>query len=164
MGIYSVAGARAYIGGVLTMGDADMTAADFASQSWLEITGLIAMGSLGGAAEIVSVTPLNSGDPASPARVRKIKNTIDAGTVQMFAAADYESAGQLAVIAALESVDSYAFKIELSDKPAGGVSPSRRYFTALVAGAEDVLDTANDVYRFGMSLAVDSNIVRVTAS
>jgi hypothetical protein len=164
MGLFSVAGAKAFIGGVLSMGAGDMSAADFSSQEWVEITGLIAMGSLGAGADVTSSEVIDIDNPHAPGRVRKTKGAIDGGTMQIIAAADYEAAGQIAVVAAVETSLTYAFKIEMADKPSGGSRPSRRLFVALVVSAEDILDSANDVHRFSMSLAVDSNIVRVAAA
>lgn len=161
--MFTVAGTQAYIGGQLTMGASPLVASDFADQAWVPIGGLEALGTLGQPSEVSSYQQLAVDDPAAPARARKEKAAVDAGTMEMIAASDHTDAGQIALIAAEGSSATFAFKIELPDAPQGG-TPSMRLFTALVVNASDVLDQASSVFKLAASLAIDSNIVRVSAA
>ena len=76
---------------------------------------------------------------------------------------DYSDAGQIAALAAEKTDENYAFKLEFDDAPAGG-TPSERYFVAMVGGASEQLDTANNVMKLNLSLWINSNVVRVNAA
>ncbi|MBN9333623.1 MAG: hypothetical protein J0I64_09170, partial [Devosia sp.] len=76
---------------------------------------------------------------------------------------DYSDAGQLALIAAEKTKDTYAFRVTFNDAPAGG-TPSIRYFVALVMSASEQWDEANSVMKLNATLEIDSNIVRVAAA
>ena len=53
--------------------------------------------------------------------------------------------------------------VEFNDAPAGG-TPSERLFIAKVASQSEQYDTANSVMKLNLSLAVNSNVVRVDAA
>lgn len=155
--IFATAGAKFYIGSALAFDGTDFVEADFAAQSWTEVTGLSNLGSLGDAAELISFNEIGI------RRTRKQKGTRNAGSMQIVAGIDYADAGQLAIIAA-EKVDAtYAFKLVFNDAPAGG-TPSQRLFTALVISATEQLDEANNVMALNATMEIDSNIVRVAAA
>lgn len=160
MTIHATAGLRLFIGGPLDQKSTDFVAADFTSEVWVEIGGLDSLGSLGDSSEAVSQAIINE------ARVKTLKGTRSAGTMEVVAAIDNADAGQLAAIAAEKTPYDYAFKVELNDKPAAGASPKNgeRLFIAKVMSASEVFDTANNVMKRNLSLAVNSNIVRVAAS
>lgn len=160
--LFSTAGSKLSIGAAKTFGGTDFTATDFTSGSpvYTEITGTTNLGSAGDAAELITSNHINVN------RTRKLKGTRNAGSMQVVCDLDYADAGQLAVIAAEKTKDTYAFKVEFNDKPATGASPknSMRYFTALVMSASEQWDEANNTMKLNITLEIDSNIVRVAAS
>lgn len=105
MDVYNVAGSRIYIGQKITP-KANMTAADFAGQTFTEIDGWTTAGAMGDTAEVTSTTLINSG------RVIKTKGARDAGDSEHTFVVDDTDAGQIALLAAEKSCDNYAFRIE----------------------------------------------------
>lgn len=160
MARYAVAGCKIFIGGVLADQSTDFVAGDFSSQTWTEIKEWVTMGDLGdAAADIVSQI-------IGEARDKHAKGTRNAATMENVFNNDPLDAGQIVVVAAEKTPNSYAFKIELNDKPAVGASPknSLRYFIALVNSAREGGGSANTTRPFNVSLQPNSNIVRVAAS
>lgn len=157
MTINSTAGAKLYIGGVKKQKSADFVLADFTSETWTEIKELEALGSVGDTSEAVNFTAI------SDSRTRTLKGPRSAGTMEVVCGIDPADPGQLAVIAAEKTIHDYGFKIVLNDAPAGG-TPSERYFIAKVMSQSEQYDQANSVMKLNISLAVNSNLVRVNAA
>lgn len=153
MGFYVVTGFKVYIGGITGSGPAE----------WVEIGGLLAMGTLESTGEISTYLQIDPEDPDEVPRVRKIKASRDGGTMELVCAQTGSDAGQVALAIAEVSGEAYDFRVVLPDARPGG-SPSERRFSALVAGAGDVFDDANNVFRFAASLAIDSEIIRIAAT
>lgn len=160
MPFFATAGSKVSIGAALAMKSTDFVVADFTSQTWTEITGVESLGTIGDQAQAITQSIVGE------ARDKTIKGTRNAGTMELVVAIDYADAGQLAAIAAEKTPHDYAFKIEFNDKPATGASPknSLRYFVGKVMSAAEVLDQANNVMKLNLSVAINSNIVRVAAS
>lgn len=160
MARYPVAGCKIYIGGALADQSSDFAAGDFSSQTWTEVKEWVTMGDLGDNAADVS------SDIIGEQRTKHAKGTRDAGTMENVFNNDPLDAGQIAVIAAEKTPYSYAFKVELNDKPSVGASPknSLRYFVALVNQAREGGGTANTNRPLNVTLQIVSNIVRVAAS
>lgn len=156
MTIYATNGSKLYIGAALAAKSTDFVEADFASQTWVEIGEIEALGTLGDAANEISF------DSISSSRTRRLKGTRNAGSMEVVAGLDYDDPGQLAVIAAEKTPHDYAFRLVLNDAPPGG-SPSERLFVAKVASAAEALDGANSVMKLNMTLWVNSNVVKVDA-
>jgi len=157
MSLFLTNGAKVSIGPVKRFTGTDWAASDFTSVTWKEIKETMSLGSVGDTAELVTVKTL--GRP----RVGKLKGTVNAGSVELSAVTDYADEGQLAVRSAATDDEDYAFKIEFSDKPAGGTN-SIRYFTALVMSAQDQVDEADNVLKLVATLEIDSNVVVVHAA
>ncbi len=121
--LYPVAGAKIYIGGALATKANDFAAADFASQSWVEIDGWETMGAIGDAAQIITTSLINRG------RDVKQKGTRNAGSMQNVFGILAADPGQIALIAAEKTSSNYAFKIEFDDAPVA------RSFTATISNA-----------------------------
>jgi hypothetical protein len=155
--LYATNGAKIYIGAALSMKSTDFIAADFTSQTWKEIGETESLGSVGDSAEIISVKSIGQ------QRVRKVKGSRDAGTMEVVCSIDPADAGQIAVIAAEKTIDDYAFRVVLNDAPAGGTA-SERMFIAKVVSAKEQFDGADAVMKLNISLAVNSNIVRIAAA
>jgi hypothetical protein len=157
--LYPVAGCRYYIGGAKVPQTAPFTAADFTAETWVEIGGWTQMGGIGDAAQLITTDVINEG------RTKKSKGTRNAGSMQNVFNTDPLDAGQIAAIAAEATINNYAFKLELNDKPAAGPSPtnSMRYFIGLVTQANESGGGANTIQSFNLTVEINSNIVRVAA-
>lgn len=160
MAIFATAGSKLFIGPEMEAGEDDLLQADFETSpplSWTEITPLENLGTVGDSNEVINFDAINLG------RRQKLKGVADAGTMQVVCGADALNAGQIAVQAAQQSPNTYAFKLQFNDAPLSG-TPSIRYFVAHVMSASETLDTANNVIKFNMTLGVNSNVVRVPRS
>lgn len=112
--LYPVAGCRIYIGGVIDVGNADLTVDDFAGESWTEIDGYSQMGAVGDTAALITTPLINR------SRDVKQKGSSNAGSMaNVFAVID-DDPGQIAFIAAAQpnNRNNYAFKLQLNDTPA----------------------------------------------
>lgn len=155
--LFATAGSKLYIGSApMNSGDSLVVSA-FDAVVWTEVKGMTNLGGDGGGAELITSGQIDS------AYIRKLKGLRNAGAMQVVADLDYADAGQLALIAAEKTRDTYPFKIRFNDAPAGG-TPSERYFVALVMSASEQWNEANSVMALNSTLEIDSNIVRVAAS
>lgn len=160
MSLYPVAGCRIYIGGVLADKATDFVAADFTSQTWVEVDGWSQMGQIGDAGALITTPLINRG------RDVKQKGTANAGSMQNVFAIVPGDAGQTALRAAAapSNKSNYAFKIELNDKPDGvGATASQRLFVGLVMGAQETGGAANTVRNLEATIEINSNVVPVAA-
>lgn len=109
--LFPVAGSRIYIGGVLETKAFDFIAADFASQTWVEIDGWETMGAIGDAAQEIVTDLINRG------RTIVQKGTRRAAAMENnFAIIDTDP-GQIALIAAEKSRFNYAIRVVGDDAP-----------------------------------------------
>ena len=162
MALNAVAGQKIFIGGQLDAETGDMVAADFTSQTWVEIDGWETCGALGDTAALISTDLINRG------RTVKQKGTNNAGSMQNQFAIIPADAGQIALIAASKTRKDYAFKIENNDAaltpPSPVPQPSKRYFVGLVMTAEEPGGSANTIQMLNATIEINSNIVRVAAT
>lgn len=147
------------IGPVLAFENDDLDATDFTtgSPTYTLIGGTTNLGAAGDTSELITSNQIASG------RTRKAKGTRNAGSMQVICDIDITDPGQLALIAAEKTRDSYSFRLQFDDAPAGG-TPSTRYFTAFVMSTSEQYDEANSVMKLNATLEIDSNIVRVAAA
>ncbi len=156
--LFATAGSKLHIGAAaMAFTGTDFVAADFNLVSWTEVGGTTNLGSAGDTSELIT------SDHIGEQRTRKMKGTRNAGAMEIVCDLDYADAGQLAVIAAEKTSDTYPFKITFNDAPSGG-TPSERYFVALVMSAGEQWDEANSTMKLNLMLEIDSNIARVAAA
>lgn len=156
--LYPAAGAKVYIGGI-KQASGDLTAADFASETFTEIAGVTDMGSHGDAGEIITSKHINA------TRVRKIKSPIrDGGQKELVVDFDSADPGQQAVVAASLTEYPYAFKVVFNDAPSPGGTGSIRYFTGFVMSVVEGVGSASDALKRTIAIEVDSNLVSVAAA
>lgn len=157
--LLTTADSKLFIGSAKAFGNADFVEGDFTDQSaaWVEINGLTNLGSAG------DTSGLATSDQIGRSRTRKGKTVRNAGSMQVVADIDPADAGQLALIAAEKSKQTFAFKLEFPDAPEGG-TPSTRLFVALVMSVSEQWDEASSVMKLNTTLEIDSNIVRVAAA
>lgn len=156
---FATAGSKLDIGDAKAFTGTDFVATDFTTgtPTWTEIGGTTNLGSAGDTSELITSNHITE------ARTRKLKGTRNAGSMTVAMDLDYSDAGQLALIAAEKTKETYAFRVTFNDAPAGG-TPSIRYFVALVMSAQEQWDEANSVMKLNATLEIDSNIVRVAAA
>lgn len=160
MALYPVAGNKIYIGGPVEEKSEDWVAADFAGQTWVEISKWTQMGGIGDAASLIT------SDIISEARTKKAKGTRNAGSMQNVFNIDALDPGQIALIAAEKTNDNYAFRIVMNDAPVVGAdpTPSERMFIGLVMSQSETGGGANTVQGLNATIEINSNIVRVAAA
>ncbi len=150
MALYPVAGSKIFIGGVLSDKATDFVAADFEDEVWVPIDGWSQMGAAGDTAALITSSLINRG------RDIKQKGTFNAGQMQnVFAIVDGDT-GQEALLAAAQTRNNYAFKVELANG-------AQRLFVALVMSAEEAGGEANTIQNLNSTLEINSNIVKVAA-
>lgn len=162
--LFATAGTRVSIGPVKEFSGTNFVATDFTTgnPTYTPILGTTNIGGAGDVAELISSNQIDPGDPRV-SRTRKMKGSRNAGSMQIVCDLNYADPGQLALIAAEKTDETYAIKIEFNDAPAGG-TPSVRYFVALVMSASEQFDEANSIMKLNATLEIDSNIVRVAAA
>ncbi|MGV8831252.1 MAG: hypothetical protein ACOH2N_04680 [Devosia sp.] len=147
------------IGPALAFDNTDFIASDFTTgtPTYVLIGGTTNLGSAGDTSELITSNQIDAG------RTRKAKGTRNAGSMAVICDIDIADAGQLALIAAEKSRESFSFMLEFNDAPSGG-TPSIRYFSAFVMSTAEQYDEANSVMKLNATLEIDSNIVRVAAA
>lgn len=158
--LYPVAGQKIYIGPAMELPEGDLTEADFADVTWVEIKGWETHGAIGDAGALIT-TPL-----IDVSRDIKQKGTRNAGSMQNNFAIIRSDPGQIALIAAEKTDHNYPFRIVGNDAPAVGANPtpSERLFAGLVMGVPEQGGNANTTQLMQSTIEVNSNIVRVAAA
>jgi len=157
MAIFATSGSQVYIGDALDPGTSDLALSDFGGQSWTEIGWVQNLGTFGDTSQEVTF------DSIDQSRTQKLKGTRNAGNMALVTGVDYSDAGQVALIAAEQTSNDYAFKIVFNDAPSGGTA-SERYFVGKVMSVAEQLDGANNVARMNATIGINSNIVQVLAT
>jgi hypothetical protein len=162
MAIYSMKGAKFYIGAAVAMKSGAWAVGDFTTPltAKTEVKEPEALASVVGE-EFAETTFENSTDGT----VRVLKGARKGGLLDLTFGHDYADAGQVAMKAAFESEQDFAFEIEWADKPLAGASPknSRRLFIGKVMKMSDGGE-GSATGKLMVSVQLNSNIVRVNAS
>lgn len=156
--LFAVAGKKIFIGPAIANKAANFVAADFASLTFTEIDGWESHGAFGDNAATITTALINRN------RDIKQKGTSNAGQMQNQFAIARTDPGQIALRAAQKSNSNFAFKVQDTDVPAGGGTPTVMYFIALVMNASEQGGTANTVQMLQGTLEINSNIVIVDAA
>ena len=146
--LFAVAGSHFFIGSPFSAAIDVVAAADLATQTWTEVGGCESLGS--------SAETVTTWDNTHMGSTRGTigKGVATASPMTLTVGMDAADAGQLALLAALRSPDSFAFRIALSDG-------TTRMFLGLVIGAEELLEAASDVARTMWTIARQTNLVRL---
>jgi hypothetical protein len=157
MPLYPVAGCRFWIStNPFTELAVDAVVGDYSGVAWIEMKSWTQMGSYGDTAQLITTDLIGEG------RTKKQKGTKNAGTMaNVFALANTDP-GQLKSIAAAQSVQNYAFKVELNDKIA--TLNSTRLFYGLCMQSQEAGGGANTVQTLNMTVEINSNIVATVAT
>lgn len=156
--IFATAGAKLYIGQSLASKTTNFVVSDFDGQSWVEVGFIETIGSFGDEASTITFDAVGQG------RTYKLKGNRNAGDLQVVCAINYGDQGQATLRGAETTPNNYAFRVRFNDMPAGGSTPSMRYFIGLVMTAREQLDGANNVMKLNVTIGINSNIVRTNAA
>jgi hypothetical protein len=157
MALYPVAGCRFWIStNPFAELPVDAQELDYDSVVWLEVKKWTQMGTFGDSAQLISTDLIGEG------RTKKQKGTKNAGSMANVFAFDNTDPGQQKLLAASQSYNSYAFKVELNDKET--TVNSTRLMYGLVMSAQEVGGGANTVQTLNATVEVNSNIVTTLAA
>ena len=155
MTIGTTAKARVYIGSAnATISEL----ADFEADTYLEINDVIDLGEWGPEAKVLEYTRL------SDAHVRRLKGSIDSGSIKLIVARNTTDAGQNKARAAVEDYLPYAIKIELNDKPTPDGENTVFYMRAVVGGAQNEFKEADNIVKTTINLGIDGAILEIPAA
>jgi Putative Ig domain len=131
---------------------------DFTSQTWVQIGEIDNLGTWGAKGKEVTAVVLSDG------YTRRLKGSIDSGTVELVTLRDPTDVGQNAAIAAATGWDTWLFKVELNDAIIDGQPNSIYYFRASVMSAENKFGTADNIIETTFNLGITGQITEVPAS
>ena len=155
MTINTTAKSRVFIGSV-----SDNTIAallDFEGVDWIEIKEVEDLGEAGPEGSIQTFLSMADG------YVRKLKGSIDSGTIELVVGRDPADPGQNKAREAVADWNKYPIKIELNDKPTPTGENTLFYFRAVVASARNNFGNADNITRTTISLAIDGQILELPA-
>lgn len=92
--------------------------------------------------------------PVGSRQVRKFKGSFNNGSLQLQMARDVSNAGQTSMRSALNSDNSFSFRVQLQDG-------TRLYFTGKVMSFKTAVGTVDQITGASATIEVDSEIVEV---
>jgi hypothetical protein len=131
---------------------------DYTGQTWVEIGEITSLGSFGAKGKEVVASVLDD------AYIRRLKGSIDSGTVELVVLRDPFDVGQIAARAASQAYDTFLFKVELNDAITNTGTNSIFYFRASVMGSESRYGTADDLIETTFALGITGQILEVPAA
>lgn len=130
---------------------------DFEAVTWIEINEIEDIGEFGVEGSEQTFLSLKDG------YVRKLKGSLNSGTLEMICARDPSDAGQNKAREAAGEWDKYPFKIELNDKPTPTGENTVYYFRAPVMSAKSNYGNADNIVRTTFNLSIDGQILELPA-
>lgn len=160
MAIYSIKGSKVSIGAAIAMKSGLYVAADFVAAGRMEIKEPESLGTVSDTFAEIAFDNITDG------RTKVLKGAVKGDPITLTFGRDYADAGQVAVMAAVQSDGDFGFVFELADKPVTGAAPknSTRMVACKVMSAAEVFDAVNSVWKLTVTLQPNSNIVAVNAS
>lgn len=140
------AGTRIHIS--TTLVPCDYTEADFNALAWLEVGEVSDLGEFGREYNMVNFNPLGN------RKTIKRKGSYNDGTIAMQVARVTSDAGQAACKTALNSDDSYPFRVTLQDG-------TKFYFTAQVASYTTNVGSVDQITSAAINLEIDNDILEL---
>jgi Phage tail tube protein, TTP len=131
------------------------TAGEFAALTYTTVGGMRTLGEFGDESQLVKFEVIGDG------RTRQLAGSKDAGVLECLCAYDAADAGQLAMIAAFDAGNEYAFKVSPND---GASTDSIWYFIGPVTSKRVVAGENNSVLSIRFNVAVNSAVVHVAAT
>jgi hypothetical protein len=156
MGINVTAKSRVFVGLAFT---GTPLLADYEATTWTEIGAITNLGSWGAKGKELTTTFLSDG------YTRRLKGSIDNGTVQLVVDRDPLDEGQLS-LRSLASSDwgNHLFKVELNDAQNEGGLNSIFYFSGPVMGAQNKFDGNDTIIETTFDLGISGQIIEVAAT
>lgn len=131
--------------------------ADFETVTWLPIKEIEDIGEFGVEGSEQTFLSLEDG------YVRKLKGSLNSGTIEMVCARDPSDPGQNQARAAAGDWDKYPFKIELNDRPTPTGENTIYYFRAPVMSAKSNYGNADNIVKTTFNLSIDGQILELPA-
>lgn len=155
MTINSTAKSKVYIGPAnATIATVD----EYEAVDWTEIKEVEDLGEAGPEGSIQTFLSMADG------YVRKLKGSIDAGTIELVVGRDPTDPGQNLARAAAGDWFKYPIKVTLNDKPTPTGIDTVFYFRAIVGSARNNFGNADNITRTTFNLAIDGAILEVQAA
>jgi hypothetical protein len=126
-----------------------VTAADYSTDTFTEVTGLTSLGDFGDEFEVVSFDTINDG------RKHKVKGSADAGNWDFEIARDPGDAGQIALRAAAKSPEVFNVKVVLVDG-------TKFYFSGAITSAKMTFGD-NTVNKQKFQVGITTEVFEVAA-
>lgn len=130
---------------------------DFEAVTWLPIKEIEDIGEFGVEGSEQTFLSLEDG------YVRKLKGSLNSGTIEMVCARDPSDPGQNKAREAAGEWDKYPFKIELNDKPTPTGENTIYYFRAPVMSAKSNYGNADNIVKTTFNLSIDGQILELPA-
>lgn len=130
---------------------------DFEAVDWIEINEIEDIGEFGVEGSEQTFLSLKDG------YVRKLKGSLNSGTLEMIVARDPSDAGQNLARQAAGDWDKRPFKIELNDRPTPTGENTVYYFRAPVMSAKSNYGNADNIVRTTFNLSIDGQILELPA-
>jgi len=146
------------VGAKISIGPANSVAANasaFAALSYTQIKGVDQIPAIGPSANVVKFTPLETGV------VEKRKGSVDNGDPEVVLFLNNKDAGQLALVAAQATKNSYAFKVVLNDAASASATNTTFYFLAVVSSTNIEKGAADNITRRHATLNITGSVVEV---
>lgn len=131
--------------------------ADFEAVSWLPIKEVEDIGEFGVEGSEQTFLSLEDG------YVRKLKGSLNSGSVEMVTARDPSDEGQNKAREAAGDWNKYPIKIELNDKPTPTGENTVYYMRVIVMSAKSNYGNADNIVRTTFNLSIDGQILELTA-
>ena len=130
---------------------------DFEAVDWIEINEIEDIGEFGVEGSEQTFLSLKDG------YVRKLKGSLNSGTLEMICARDPSDTGQNLARTAAGEWDKRPFKIQLADRPTPTGEDTVYYFRAPVMSAKSNYGNADNIVRTTFSLSIDGQILELPA-
>jgi hypothetical protein len=149
MAITTASGTKIEIGPVAA--DNVDTASEYAALTPYTVVGKVeSIGDFGDERSAVTFNEIGAG------RIQKAKGSADAGTIALTVAYVSADPGQLALEAALNNINNFAFRVTFPD---GAI----QYFRGLVMSKKRSIGTADNVLKRTFNIGINSEILDVAA-
>jgi hypothetical protein len=155
MAVQSAAGSKIFIGPANSSAD---TQSAYEALAYTLIGEVESIGDFGDSFGEIAFTAI------SDRRVRKLKGSKNAGTLQLTLGRDPSDAGQAAVAAALASDAEYAFMVQQNDPLTGSPSnPTTFFFRGLVMSRTVNIGEAESIIRSNVLIGINSDVIEAPA-
>ncbi|MBB4632931.1 Ig domain-containing protein [Sphingosinicella soli] len=131
---------------------------EFEAEDWLEIKEVEDIGEFGVEGSEQTFLSLADG------YVRKLKGSLNSGTLEVIAGRDPSDPGQNRARAAAGDWFKYPFKVELNDKPTPTGTNTIYYFRAPVMSAKSNYGNADNIVKTTFALSIDGAILELPAA